>query len=554
MSAKTAAAGTNTRSDSGKRARATTSERVREAREKLSNGIELKPELEYGLMVLFARNELAAQATLIIVAGMFAAASVFWAPWLQAGIWLMVVIIAKVVQLELCRRFLAVPRPDVNLKLWRSYFLLSELLNGLAWAGFALVGVGASQTLAKAGAPEVLDASMSEPVFLFASLVVVLAVRMAFTATMLPLLNIGTLPMTLAVVARLVMSGELLQLSLGAMALAVHVYFAVLARGLQSTALAMLQYRAAKDTLVSELEEQKSIAEAARQRAEDANVAKSRFLATMSHELRTPLNAILGFSEVMKSELMGPIGNDKYKEYASNIHTSGAHLLNLINEILDLSRIEAGRYELREEPVRLADVVEDSCELMKLRASSKGLHLELDLEPDLPQLWADERAVRQIVLNLLSNALKFTPRNGTVTVCVAKLPDGRQCLAVADTGPGIPPEEIPKVLQAFGQGSLAHKTAEGGTGLGLSIVQNIVQLHDGEFDLQSELRKGTTVVITFPKTRVMQQMAPLQPLGQERHKKPVAKQPRYGSRPPAVATAPKPKVIEVRKLRSAIVN
>ena len=518
MSAETAAHKPDRQAGGAQRTR--TNDRVRETREKLANGIELKPELEYGLMLMFARNELAAQATLIIVAGMFAAASVFWAPWFQAGIWLLAVIAAKVAQLELCRRFLAIPRGDVVLRQWRNYFFLSELLNGLTWAGFALVGIGKSMPGFESAAGSIANHSLSEPVFLFASLVVVLAVRMTFTSTVLPLLNLGTLPMTLAVVIRLVTSGDTIQIALGAMALAVHIYFAFLARGLYSTALAMLNYRAAKDTLVAELEEQRSISEAARRRAEDANVAKSRFLATMSHELRTPLNAILGFSEVMKTELMGPIGNDKYRDYSASIHTSGAHLLNLINEILDLSRIEAGRYELKEEPIRLVDVVQDCCDLLELRATSKGLTLDVDVDPEMPQLWADERAIRQIALNLLSNALKFTPRGGIVTVCVASLADGRQCLAVSDTGPGIPPEEIPKVLQAFGQGSLAHKTAEGGTGLGLAIVQNIVQLHDGEFDLSSELRKGTTVFITFPKTRVLQAMHPLQPLGQERHKQP----------------------------------
>ena len=524
-----------------------TSDRIRETREKLANGIDQKPELEYGLMLMFARNELAAQSTLIIVAGMFAAVSVFWAPWFQAAIWLLAVIAAKVMQLEMCKRFLAVPRGEVRLGQWRKNFLLCELLNGLIWACFALVGINKHFSGTPLDVALRLQASVSEPVFLFASLVVMLSVRMTFTATMLPLLNFGTLPMTLAVVLRLVLSGETIQMALGAMAMAVHIYFTFLARGLHSTALAMLNYRAAKDTLVAELEEQRSISEAARRRAEDANLAKSRFLAAMSHELRTPLNAILGFSEVMKTELMGPIGNDKYRDYAVSIHTSGSHLLNLINEILDLSRIEAGRYELKEEAIRLADLAQDCCDLLELRASGKGLTLDVDVDTDLPLLWADERAVRQIVLNLLSNALKFTPRGGTVTVCVASLPDGRQCLAVADTGPGIPPEEIPKVLQAFGQGSLAHKTAEGGTGLGLSIVQNIVQLHGGEFDLSSELRKGTTVFITFPRNRIMQSLAPLQPLGQERHKQPRTSRSRARivTTPSALASTRRPRQISV---------
>jgi two-component system, cell cycle sensor histidine kinase PleC len=226
----------------------------------------------------------------------------------------------------------------------------------------------------------------------------------------------------------------------------------------------------------------------------------------------------MGFSEVMEKEVLGPIGNDLYREYAGNIYTSGNHLLQLINEILDLSRIEAGRYDLHEETIRLTDIAEDCQRLVKIRAEAKGLQLVEDFEDDLAQVWADPRALRQIVLNLLSNALKFTPKGGRVTLSVTNTADGGQILTVRDTGPGIPKDEIPKVLQAFGQGSLAHESAEGGTGLGLPIVQNLIQLHGGTFELKSELRKGTEVSITLPRQRVLNAVAPLQPLGQERHK------------------------------------
>src|SRR5207302_8601132 len=194
---------------------------------------------------------------------------------------------------------------------------------------------------------------------------------------------------------------------LALLALAAEAYFALLAHRLHSTTLATLEARAEKDALIGELEQAKSISDEARHRAESANVAKSRFLAQMSHELRTPLNAILGFSEVMKSEIFGAHAVPVYKEYSADIHNSGVHLLQLINEILDLSRIEAGRYELHEEPVRLCDIVEDCLRLLQLRAESKGLHVALEFARGLEQIWADERAIRQICLNLMSNALKF---------------------------------------------------------------------------------------------------------------------------------------------------
>ena len=192
---------------------------------------------------------------------------------------------------------------------------------------------------------------------------------------------------------------------------------------------------------------------------------------------------------------------------------------------------------MHEETIHLTDIAEDCERLIKIRADAKGLQIIEDFETDLPQIWADPRALRQICLNLLSNALKFTPKGGRITITVAQTADGGQLLAVRDTGPGIPKDEIPRVLQAFGQGSLAHEAAEGGTGLGLPIVQNLINLHGGTFDLQSELRKGTVVTITLPRQRVLHPVAPLQPLGYERHRDPqpqprAKRQPRLKSQSP----------------------
>jgi two-component system, cell cycle sensor histidine kinase PleC len=478
---------------------------IRVARQKLAQGSDVKPEFEYELLSMFVRNELGAITTIQFLAVVFSLASISWAPWQEAILWLLLVIAAKVALLELCRRFIASPQSEIDLRVWRRHLVMAELVSGLVWAGFALIGIGSSDA--------------SSHVFILASLIVVLAIRMTFASTVMPILYAGTIPMTIAVVVRLVSLDHPFYWAMASMAVGVHVYFLFLAKGLHSTALAMLEYRAEKDALIAELESEKAISDEARRRAEAANIAKSRFLATMSHELRTPLNAILGFSEVMKSEILGPIENESYREYAGNIHDSGRHLLHLINEILDLSRIEAGRYELQEQPTRLIDVAEDCHRLLKLRAESKGLEIALELDQELPQIWVDERAIRQICLNLLSNALKFTPKGGRITLRLAATQDGGQMLSVKDTGPGIPKDEIPKVMQAFGQGSLAHQTAEGGTGLGLPIVRNLVELHGGVFELRSELRKGTEALVILPKGRVMHPMAPLQPLGEERHRR-----------------------------------
>jgi len=516
------------RRDAKKRA----SEDLRAARERLAHGTTIRPEYQYELASMFVRNELGAAWTMPLLSAFFSLAAMFWAPWEQATIWLVLVILAKVALLEQCRRFLATPRADVDVKVWFRRFRWTEFINGMTWAGFALVGIG--EQLGSAAN------NFSSHVFIFATLIVLLSIRMSFASTVMPILYAGTIPMTIAVVSRLLLLNDPFYYALASMAVGVHVYFVFLAKGLNSTALAMLEFRAQKDALIAELEEEKSISDEARRRAEAANKAKSRFLATMSHELRTPLNAIMGFSEVMKAEVLGPMSNPTYREYAGNIHESGRHLLGLINEILDLSRIEAGRYELHEEPIRLTDVAEDCYRLLKLRAESKGLQLVEDYAEPLPQVWADQRAIRQICLNLMSNALKFTPKGGRITITIMPTLDGGQLLSVRDTGPGIPKEEIPKVMQAFGQGSLAHETAEGGTGLGLPIVKNLIELHGGTFDLRSELRKGTEAIVTLPKQRVLASMPPLQPLGQERHRQAEAVAAGRSPRQPRMRTATGP--------------
>jgi two-component system cell cycle sensor histidine kinase PleC len=518
-------------------ARKRTDDDVKAARDRLIRGSEIKPEFEYELMAMFARNELSAAVTVWALAAIFSLASMFWAPWAEGCLWLFLVISSKIIMLQLCRQFVAQAQPESDLRMWRRRFFLAELFNGIVWAGFALVGMENQTTVEQ-------SAIFSSHVFIFASLIVLLAVRMTFTSSMMTLLYVGTVPMTVAVATRLILPHEPFYYALATMAVGVHVYFIFLAKGLRQTTLQMLEFRAQKDILIAELDEEKLVSDEARKRAEAGSKAKSRFLATMSHELRTPLNAIMGFSEVMKDELFGEHVTPAYRDYSRDIYESGRHLLQLINEILDLSRIEAGRYELVEERAHLGDIAQDCRRLLTLRANGKALHVALDVAPDLPQVWIDVRAMRQICLNLLSNAIKFTPKGGTVTITVAPTPEGGQLLSVRDTGPGIPEDEIPKVLQAFGQGSLAHETAEGGTGLGLPIVKSLIELHDGTFELRSELRKGTDVWVTLPPKRVLATVSPLQPLGAERHRQvsppPPTRQPRLRAATKPTSPTPKP--------------
>ena len=236
--------------------------------------------------------------------------------------------------------------------------------------------------------------------------------------------------------------------------------------------------------------------------AELANRTKSEFLANMSHELRTPLNAIIGFSEMTYRGMLGPVGDAKYLEYAKDINASGQHLLDLINDILDLSKIEAGKLELQEQVVELPRIVTSCLNLIAERSRRAGLTVETRLPEGLPSLRADERKLKQIVINLLSNAIKFTPAGGTVVVAVEREADHGITIRISDTGIGIKPEDIATVLEPFGQVDSKLNRKYQGTGLGLSLTKALVELHGGALEIESELGVGTTVVVRLPAERL----------------------------------------------------
>jgi signal transduction histidine kinase len=241
----------------------------------------------------------------------------------------------------------------------------------------------------------------------------------------------------------------------------------------------------------------------AKERAELANRAKSEFLANMSHELRTPLNAIIGFSEIMKNEIFGPAGHQFYRDYARHIHESGKHLLAIINDLLDLSRIEAGKLFLKEEQMDLAEAIAACVRVMRGRAEESKVDLATDVPEDLPALWADERMIKQILLNMLSNAVKFTPGGGRVVVTGTVDDKGAVVLTVTDTGIGMSPADVHKAMTPFGQVESALSRRFPGTGLGLPLTKSLVELHGGEFSLLSEVGVGTTVTMRFGPERTI---------------------------------------------------
>lgn len=263
------------------------------------------------------------------------------------------------------------------------------------------------------------------------------------------------------------------------------------AREMRSTVVQLERSEGRNRELAKKYEEEK-------RRAEDASRAKSAFLANMSHELRTPLNAIIGFSEIISSELLGSLGNPKYQEYALDIFTSGQLLLDLINDILDMAKIEAGKLTLNPKPLETDEAIAEAVRLMRRRAEEKGLQLMVDCET-MPTIEADHRAVKQMLLNLLSNAIKFTPKGG---VMVRGRPSitGGVSVTVADTGPGIPPEYLPKLGRPFEQVEIAgaEATKQGGTGLGLALTRALAEMHGGSLHIESELGRGTMVTIALP--------------------------------------------------------
>ncbi|MGQ9364768.1 sensor histidine kinase [Azospirillum sp. ST 5-10] len=241
--------------------------------------------------------------------------------------------------------------------------------------------------------------------------------------------------------------------------------------------------------------------EEARAAAEAANRAKTAFLANMSHEIRTPLNAIMGFAEILQQEMAGPLGNDLYREYAGDIVESGRHLMELINDLLDLSKAEADKLDLQEGPVDAARVAHGCVRLVNERAARARVHLEVTVPRDLAPLHADERKLRQMLLNLLSNAVKFTPVGGTVMLAGGLGGDGGVRLSVRDTGVGMTADELAKAMEPWGQVNSALNRRHVGTGLGLPLTRRLIELHGGALETDSVPGRGTTMTLVFPPWR-----------------------------------------------------
>jgi signal transduction histidine kinase len=239
------------------------------------------------------------------------------------------------------------------------------------------------------------------------------------------------------------------------------------------------------------------------QEAEDANRAKSEFLANMSHELRTPLNAIMGFSDMLKQEVFGPLGSSKYSEYSEHIYDSGNHLLSIINDILDLSKIEAGKLSLREKEIDLIGIIRETSHFISTKADEKNIHIKVTNSDKIDLIFADARIIKQILINILSNAIKFTPPEGTVAISTSLSEDNEICISIKDNGIGMSPTELKKAMQPFGQAGNAFTRQNQGTGLGIPLVEKLMKMHQGSLIIRSKKGAGTEVILTFPADRTL---------------------------------------------------
>ena len=404
------------------------------------------------------------------------------AMWLQTGdklplVWMAVAFATQIARWgvwRVCRRR-AVAGPGLNLA--RRAILASTVGGGLVW------GVGL---------PLVLPAENTE--FLMLAGVIVAGLNAGAMVSSMPVVAsflAFILPLNLPIAVYYASLGGPLNALLVVALLGFTVIMIAVARNAARQSRENHAMRLAQARLIRELR----TAHAAVARSD---LAKSRFLATMSHELRTPLNIVLGFAKTLEDAPLGPHRDPRYGEYATNIRESGEHLLALINDVLDLSRVGAGEYRLHPEWLDPGDVVQSVVRGHSEIAQTRGVSLRRDVAADLPPLWADPRALRQVLINLVSNALKFTPADGHVTVTVQRGDAGMLAIAIADTGPGIPEEEQEKVLQPFVQADNQANRHHEGTGLGLALSKQLTDLHGGHLVLDSTPGAGTTVTIHLP--------------------------------------------------------
>ena len=441
------------------------------------------------LLTLFMRNQLRIAPTMPLLTFMLAVTALLWVKPLVILAWLLLALGCQAVQIYLCFEYFRKERSQLEQRDWIGMLSAAELLQGVCWV-----------------LPLFLfwhnDANLQNA-YVVAFVMAIIAVRLLVVNNFMPVLIAGTGIMTIGVAMRCASQPEPIYLAMAGLIIALEVFFLFVARQLGETARDMLKYKAQKDLLIEELRLERDKAEVEKTKAEEANKAKSVFLATMSHELRTPLNAIMGFSEILHREMFGPMAVPAYKGYAGDINHSGRYLLDLINDILDLSRIEAGRRDIQEEPFGILACAKSAQALLNGKAQEKSISVAVKIEQSLPKVMGDIRGVNQVIINLLTNAIKFTQWGGEVVISAHLNQAGAMVVSVKDNGPGIPRHEINSALDSFARGARATAQAIDGAGLGLPIVKGLMDLHGGDVNIISSEGEGAEVQVTFPAKRVL---------------------------------------------------
>ena len=334
--------------------------------------------------------------------------------------------------------------------------------------------------------------------FLAACVMAAMATLVAARGSNMKMYVANLLPLSLMAAARFLMGDSFADTLMGAAApfVALQMWFTGRPLVLRMGDDARLRFKV--EDMARELEETRDEALKKRFEAEAANASKTAFLANMSHELRTPLNAILGFSEIIAQECFGPVGSERYRDYAGDIHASGAHLLSLINDLLDVAKIEAGRMDLACKVLDAARTFDIALKLIGTKARDKNQAMNIVVDQDAPPLYGDERAIKQMLINLVSNAVKFTPLGGRIDVVGSRAVGGGFQIMVRDNGPGIPRDRLDHIFQPFNQVDNRFDRQAGGTGLGLALVRGLAQLHGGRAWIESEYGRGCAVFVVLP--------------------------------------------------------
>ena len=411
-----------------------------------------------------------------------------WIPWPRLVLWFLLVAVGGAPLGYVARHFLKLSRDEAAMDDWIRHATLAYFLFALSWSAMGVF----------------LWRPRGDLDHMLIMLIVgcTLSGNSALVGASRPLTIVGYAMYGSALVLLPLQQGGLIYDGLSLLALMYVGYLAYMSRQIYFTARDMLILRDDKNDLIVALEHSKAMSDAAAQKAEAASRAKSEFLANMSHELRTPLNAILGFSEMIQSGHFAAQAG-KHTEYAGLVHQSGRHLLALINDILDLAKIEAGGLHLDDSDVDLSTIIANAIKLMSPRAAEAKVALVYEKPVRLPLVRGDERCLTQILLNLLSNAVKFTPPGGNVIAFARLEADGALAFGVRDDGIGIADEDQARVFESFGQGRHDVVTVDKGTGLGLPIVKGLAAAHGAQIFLHSRISEGTTVTIVMPASRVL---------------------------------------------------